>query len=189
MSPYKDIPASAIVTYTGRVVEPLNPDPAEIDILDIAHALSNQCRFTGHTLGFYSVAQHSVLVSQHCAPEDALWGLLHDASEAYLADIARPVKKFTDWGTAYLRAERELMHKVALAFDLDMRGFATNKSGMPFSVKAADDLLLRTEMRDLMPEGVLDTMPGDCLEEELECWNPKAAKNLFLDRYREITNG
>lgn len=185
---YSTISPSAIVTFTGRVIEPLNPDPAEIDVLDIAHALSNQCRFTGHTSEFYSVAQHSVLVSQHCSPEDALWGLLHDASEAYLADIPRPVKKFTSWGTAYLKAERELMHKVALAFDLDMRGFATSAAGMPISVKLADDLLLRTEMRDLMPEGVLDTMPGETLEGEIFGWSPDVAKIQFLERYAEITD-
>lgn len=186
MSPYTEIPNSAIVTFSGRVIEPLNPDPAQIDLEDIAHALANQCRFTGHTKEFYSVAQHSVLVSYECAPEDALWGLLHDASEAYLADIARPVKKFTDWGSGYIRLERELMHKIALAMDLSTLWFATDKHGMPNSVKEADDLLLRTEMRDLMPDGVEDTLPGDTLEGEIVCWTPKDAKLAYLERYYEI---
>src|SRR5271165_7548492 len=83
-----------IQTYTGRVMYPLDPRPEEINIIDIAHALSNLCRFTGHVRTFYSVAEHSVRVSQHCDPKDALWGLLHDASEAYLADMSRPMKRY-----------------------------------------------------------------------------------------------
>ena len=181
---YKDIKPSAIVTYTGRVIEPLNPDPAEIDILDIAHALSNQCRFTGHTHTYYSVAQHSVLVSRHCAPEDALWGLLHDASEAYLADIPRPVKRFTEWGKGYLKAEAFLTLAIVRTFDLPDPG---GDLIIPPSVEYADDLLLRTEMRDLMPDGVVDTMPGECLEEELFGWTPERAKEEFMKRYMDIT--
>ena len=186
MSPYKDIPNSAIVTYSGRVIEPLNPDPAQIDIEDIAHALANQCRFTGHTREFYSVAQHSVLVSYECAPEDALWGLLHDASEAYLADIARPVKKFTDWGEVYFVAEEILMAAVEKRFDLEYP--SEQYFIMPQSVKAADDVLLRTEMRDLMPLGVDATMPGEVLESEIECWTPKDSKLAFLERFFEIND-
>ena len=68
------------------------PNPDDIRIEDIAHALSNQCRFAGHAREFYSVAEHSVHVSQLCLPEHALWGLLHDASEAYLVDLPRPLK-------------------------------------------------------------------------------------------------
>lgn len=186
MNPYLTIAPSAIVTYSGRMIEPLNPDPSQIELEDIAHSLANQCRFTGHVKEFYSVAQHSVLVSYECAPEDALWGLLHDASEAYLADIARPVKKFTKWGAGYLEAEIVLMHAVGKAFDFTpYKGYYL----LPKSVKEADDLLLRTEMRDLMPEGVLDTMPGETLEEEIVCWTPKDAKLAFLERYFEITEG
>jgi hypothetical protein len=189
MNPYLTIPKAAIVTYTGRMIEPLNPDPAEIDILDIAHALSNQCRFTGHTSEFYSVAQHSVLVSRYCDPDDALWGLLHDASEAYLSDICRPVKRFTEWGEGYGDVEIELMRAVGDAFKLpDLKPDDFGLS-MPASVKWADDVLLRTEMRDLMPEGVIETMDaGDTLDEELFGWAPERAKEEFLLRYKEITD-
>ena len=190
MSPYADIAPSAIVTYTGRVIEPLNPDPARICIEDIAHALSNQCRFTGHTKEFYSVAQHSVHCADLVPEEDQLWALLHDASEAYLADIARPVKKFTEWGSGYLEAEDKLMYAVALAFDLDCVHLpGASKAAMPPSVKKADDLMLRTEMRDLMPVGVDETMPGETVPFQLECWSPKDAKLNFLERYFSIVEG
>lgn len=69
-----------IATFTGGVFFPLAPRVEDVRISDIAHALSMLCRFAGHTRGFYSVAQHSVLVSRLCSQQDALWGLLHDAS-------------------------------------------------------------------------------------------------------------
>lgn len=84
-------PARYFWTFTGRRIDTLAPDPCEIEIDDIAHSLAQQCRFLGHTDGFYSVAQHSVLVSGFVPDRDALWGLLHDAAEAYVCDLpARP---------------------------------------------------------------------------------------------------
>src|SRR5574342_1090607 len=83
----------SIITYTGRLFWPLSPRLEDINILDICHALSNQTRFTGHTREFYSVAQHSCLVSDLLPEKFKLDGLLHDASEAYLMDLARPVKE------------------------------------------------------------------------------------------------
>lgn len=89
---------SYITTVTGKHFYPLNPDPRDIDIEDIAHALSLICRANGHFCRFYSVAQHCIA----CAGEAAARGhslevilgcLLHDASEAYLCDVTRPVKK------------------------------------------------------------------------------------------------
>src|SRR5579885_2784587 len=85
-----------IQTYCGVAFYPLDPRPEEILIEDIAHALSMLCRFTGHVKRFYSVAQHCVYVSHRCDPKDALWGLLHDAAEAYLNDISRPVKSLRE---------------------------------------------------------------------------------------------
>lgn len=88
-----------IQTYSGKKFWPLNPRPEDVDILDIAHALSNKCRFTGHCDRFYSVAQHSIAVyrsfstAQENANNDAfMLSLLHDAAEAYMPDIASPIK-------------------------------------------------------------------------------------------------
>ena len=81
-----------IGTFSGLRFWPLAPNLEKILVEDIAHALAHQCRFGGHASRFYSVAEHSVHVSQLCLPEHALWGLLHDASEAYLVDLPRPLK-------------------------------------------------------------------------------------------------
>ena len=104
-------------TYAGKCVHPLDPHPDEIDIEDIAHALAHVCRFLGHTDRFYSVAQHSVLVSQQVPAADALWGLLHDASEAYICDLAAPIKRDPSM-EAYRAAEQRLMACVCRRFGL-----------------------------------------------------------------------
>jgi hypothetical protein len=85
-----------IQTFTGKKFYPFNPKPEDIDIRDIAHALSNICRFTGHTKRFHSVAAHSIGVAQLVPESMQLQALLHDASEAYLCDIARPIKRRED---------------------------------------------------------------------------------------------
>ena len=137
--------ADWIQTYTGRQFWPLDPRAEDIDALDIAHALSNLCRFGGHCTQFYSVAQHSVLVSQVCermAPEvpgAVLWGLLHDASEAYLADVPRPVKPFL---AGYVELEKRVLETVANRFDLPWP--------IPEVVKRVDNAILVDEMEQLM---------------------------------------
>jgi len=107
----------SITTFSGISFWPLLPNPDDIRIDDIAHALAHQCRFAGHTRLFYSVAEHSVRVSQLCRPEDALWGLLHDASEAYLSDVPAPLKELPEF-EPYRAAERNLQGAVAQRFGL-----------------------------------------------------------------------
>ena len=116
-------------THSGKHVHTLSPAPSEIDINDIARALSHICRFLGHTEVFYCVAQHSVLVSQLVPRADALWGLLHDAAEAYLCDLPRPVKREPRM-EIYRVAEDSLLACIALKF-----GMAPE---MPETVKLAD---------------------------------------------------
>lgn len=118
---------------------PLEPTVDMIHIETIARALSNQCRFNGHVRKFFSVAQHSLMVSLWCKKEDALWGLLHDASEAYLVDIPRPLKKWEGFN-GYMNLEREIMAVICEKFGLS--------TIMPESVKDADDLILAWEFRD-----------------------------------------
>jgi uncharacterized protein len=147
-----------IQTFTGRAFYPLDPRPEDIDIRDVAHALSMQCRFTGHTKSFYSVAEHSLRVSwlidqrngfdqtSTYQPGDqhhpaALWGLLHDASEAFLVDVARPVKHLPAMNH-YRIAEKAAMRAICQRYDLN--------EIEPPQVKEADNIMLAIEARDLM---------------------------------------
>lgn len=116
-------------------------DPSEIHIEDIAAHLSKLCRFTGATRRFYSVAQHSVLVSEIVAAPNALAGLLHDATEAYINDMSRPVKRLCQ---AYVDYERNVLWPaVAERFGLPQI--------LPPAIHTTDDIVLITEKRDLMP--------------------------------------
>lgn len=176
------LPNGAIRTYTGRAFEPLNPDPNAIVIEDIAHALANNCRFTGHVKWHYSVAQHSILVSEIVPNELALTGLLHDASEAYLSDVARPIKQQPEFGDVYLRYEKGIEEAIAERFGIVYP--------YPDEVKEADNLLLVTEARDLM-YGTKGWTPALQEIEPLQNMNierltPDEAEELFLDRYRKL---
>lgn len=173
-----------IQTYTGVEFYPLDPRPEEIHIEDIAHALSMQCRYTGHVRQFYSVAEHSIRVTELCPPECQLWGLLHDASEAYLIDLPRPVKRYSDIGRLYREAEDRLMVAICRRFKL-LPWFT------PEPVERADKAMLWIESRDLMP-------PHPCWEK----WralttggerpiartaSPESAEGAFLAMFRALT--
>lgn len=102
-------------TYCGNRVHPFCPSPEEIAIDDIARSLAQQCRFLGHTDAHYSIAQHCVLVSELVPARDALWGLLHDASEAYLGDLPAPIKREPEM-SIYRIAEDRLLACIARKF-------------------------------------------------------------------------
>lgn len=134
-----------IQTFTGIEFYPLDPKPEEILIEDIAHALSMQCRYAGHVREFYSVAEHSVRVAEIVPPKYRLWGLLHDASEAYLIDLPRPVKRYSDIGRLYREAEDSLMIAICERFGL------TWEDPMPAPVERADKAMLWVESQALLP--------------------------------------
>ena len=174
-----------IETFTGVRFQPLKPNFADIRIEDIAHALSNQCRFSGHVRHFYGVAEHSVRVSRLLTGLGAgveLWGLLHDASEAYLVDLPTPLKSQSTIGDGYRVAERRLMRAVAKRFGLI--------GHEPGAVRVADAKLLATEVRDLMfakPEHWSDgKLPYPPLGPRIVPWSPKTAEDEFLRRYAEL---
>src|SRR5436190_21307438 len=106
-------PGPYLQTVSGRWVNPFDPDPERLDIGDIARALANQCRFGGHCRVFYSVAQHSVIVSELVEQrggdvEDVFAALMHDATEAYLGDMPHPLKHRSPLGAAFREAEGHL---------------------------------------------------------------------------------
>lgn len=166
-----------ILTSTGRQFWPLDPRPEDICIEDIASALANLCRFTGHTREFYSVAQHSVIASELVAPEHALAALLHDASEAYICDITRPVKQMPEM-RPYRDAEYALEMAICTRFGVNMH--------VP-EVVEVDNVLLLTERRDLMPAGHWLINEAHCLTCRITPWGPIVAKHAFLKRFEELT--
>lgn len=169
-----------IQTYSGKRFNPTKPYVDAIVIQDIAHSLSMQCRFSGHVRRFYSVAQHSVLVSYLCNFEDALWGLLHDASEAYLVDVPRPLKRSGKFD-AYLEFEAEMQKAICKRFNLPEKE--------PHSVKRADQLLLATEARDLLGPLRSDWIQSiEPLPFKIDPMDPTSAKNAFMKRFFELTN-
>lgn len=167
-----------IRTYTGRIISPLSPNPDDISIDDIAHALSLNCRFTGHVRWHYSVAQHSVLVASLVEDGLRLTALLHDASEAYLSDIARPIKHQPEFGDVYLKYEERLERAIAERFGLEYP--------WPRDIKLADTLALATEMRDLMdsPEGDYPVEPLEYVT--IKQWSPEQAEDEFLATYYRL---
>jgi uncharacterized protein len=129
-----------IQTYSGNKFYPLDPRPEEILFADIAHALSNTCRFNGHCRQFYSVAQHSCLVAQQVSAENKLWGLLHDAAEAYIGDMVRPLKNLPEF-SFFREMEDAILKAIAEKYNLP--------ESIPDEVSCADIVVLRTEARDL----------------------------------------
>jgi len=108
-----------IGTWRGRI-DPLNPRPEEIRLDDIAHALARICRYGGHCDGFLSVARHSIWVSDELhafGPEMQFVGLMHDAPEAYIGDLPRPIKR-SDAMQVFRDADEKLEACIAEVFGL-----------------------------------------------------------------------
>ena len=170
---------------SGGTFDLLNPEESTFTIEDIAHALSNLCRFGGQVQDFYSVAQHSVLVSYMVPREYALDGLLHDAAEAFLGDIINPVKAMLKDNYQPLedKAHRCIAKKYSIA------------ETIPLEVKTADQLALVAEVRDLTSPAlykvILDgglyapgLVPGTIIPVP-----PAHAKLRFMKRFAYLTEG
>ncbi|MGE6320589.1 phosphohydrolase [Pseudomonas oryzihabitans] len=169
-----------IVTSTGVRFELLAPTVEMIHLEDIAHALSNVCRFGGHTRVHYSVAQHSVLASHLVPPADALYALLHDATEAYIGDMVSPLKQVIP---QFRQVEDRLWSVICEYFELPQQ--------MPASVKRADLMMLAREREDLLPAGE----PWALLEgvelpsEPIQPWEQRRAEIEFTHRFWQIVEG
>ncbi len=165
-------------TFTGRAFYPMSPLAEDIDPVDIAHALSLICRYGGHVSRFYSVAEHCVLMSYAVAPENALWALLHDATEAYMGDMIRPLKQMMP---AYRRAEDRLSDIIADRFGISRI--------YPDEVKRADLRILHDEVNALMADppqswGSLDDIGP--LGVVVTGWAPEYAERLYFERLQEL---
>ncbi|MGH8899416.1 MAG: phosphohydrolase [Egibacteraceae bacterium] len=188
-----------IALSTGGKFYPLGPDPEKVDIRDIAHSLSNQCRYAGHTSAFWSVAAHSVEVSRryeegpgryfkhdkrvgYFSTTDALCALLHDASEAYLQDIVRPIKPLVH---GYYQWEENVERAVAQKF------------GLPFpwsgTIKILDDEIVLDEVACFFPPGSAAWKRYGITAREdhavLAPLTPEQGEAAFLARFRQLTEG
>lgn len=176
-----DLSGPTIQLASGARFSLTAPESSRIEIDDIAHALAFICRFTGHTSAFYSVAQHSVLVSNIVPPEHAFTGLMHDAAEAFIGDVSKPLKVLLP---DYKAIEERVEAAVFARFGLPAK--------LPQCIKDADRILLRTEQRDVMGadrckwQFTAGTQP---LAEPIVPLGPEDAKRLFLARFAELSNG
>lgn len=166
-----------IETYTGRKFWPIDPDANDVDIEDIAHALSNMCRYAGHTTKFYSVAQHSVLVASQVSKENRLTALLHDATEAYLVDVPRPIKPYLK---GYERIEQTVWEAIATKFDLPFR--------IPDEVKFIDRKICLNEQRDVFNSKHKWNIEGPMLNLKIHPVSPDRAKTDFLEQFHLLTS-
>ena len=171
-----------IQTFTGLSFDILKPTVEMVSIEDIAHALSQMNRFTGHCRYPYPVSQHSRFVSHLVPDEFALWGLLHDASEAYIGDMNRPLKHFSAAGESYRRVEKHLMNVICDKFNLSREE--------PPCVKEADDMMLYAEKQQLMysPDFIYqwaEVKPADVKIVETSFYDNK---KLFLERFYQLYN-
>jgi hypothetical protein len=164
---------------SGKTFYPLEPKPEDIDIEDIAHALGMVCRYAGHCLRFYSVAEHSWLLSRTVKQEHALRALLHDATEAYIGDMVRPLKHEIP---AFMEAEERLADAIAIKFGLE--------GPMPAQVVEHDTRIVVDEREQIMAPC---TLPWPMLEGYAPLgvailgWDPTTAAEAFLYRFKQLT--
>ena len=171
-----------IETSSARTFDLSDPQPEDICIDDIAHALANLCRWTGHCRIFYSVAEHSIHVSHLVPAQDALWGLLHDAAEAYVGDVSSPLKAVL--GTAYRVPYKQVEKAIKRHFNL---------GEFPDSVKVADAQMLWHEKLQLLSPRVkwergdeLEKLCADVKLPVLQLWSPREAEEAFLQVYEQL---
>lgn len=164
-------------TFTGRQFYPMDPRPDEVDIYDIAHSLAMQCRYNGHVKRFYSVAEHCVLMSRVIEPEYALWALLHDATEAYVGDMVRPLKLNMP---EYRAAEDRVEAAIAAKFNL---------GPMPKRVKEIDTAILLNERDALLSDPPRPwSITAEPIDVKIRAWSPAQAETEYLTRFRELTS-
>ena len=170
-------PDRTIMTYTGRIVRPLEMTANDIDIVDIAHALSMKCRYTGHCRRYLSVAQHCVLMARRDLPGPAAWRLMHDSSEAYLPDIASPIK---DQFPVIKQAEERILAAVAEKFVLapySTAYLAVHKADVAMMVWEGQWNMNDADQKGIWWAANLSEYP---MRQDFCSWDPQRAEQEFL---------
>lgn len=166
-------------TYSGRKFWPLDPRPEDFHVIDIARPLSMQARYAGHTIHHYSVAQHSVLLTEyaqanHLGSVVEQWCLVHDAPEAFLCDIPRPLKRFL---SEYQVIEDRMMAAIAEWLDLP---------SMPPIVAELDTRILGDERAWLKFRSGHDWGLPPRLGIQVEPWSPELAERNWFRQFRRL---
>lgn len=172
-----------IEVFTGRAFYPLEPKQEDLTVIDVAHALSLQCRYAGHTKFFYSTAQHSCLITdiaenEGASPDDLLKLLMHDAPEAYLVDVPRPVKQ-------YMPEFRKWDKKIN---DVIYTWLGYPGGAIPAMQDSLDSRIIRNERRDLMFKSKhvwgVDTLEPLGLP-TIRAWSSEKAERLFIQKFNK----
>ncbi len=168
------------ITNSGIALDPADIQPSDIRTSDIAHALARLCRFSGHCSEFYSVAQHSVYISYYVPQQYALEALMHDATEAYLGDMTRPVKSLLP---EYSFLEDKVWDVIAAHYNLPKEPSEI--------VKEYDLRILINEIIYLFPPNsvkkIIPNPPMPIEKLQINPWSPKQAEELWLHRYNALT--
>jgi hypothetical protein len=167
--------------FRGQRVNLLDPDPSTIKIVDISTGLSNCCRFVGQLAHFYSVAQHSVVVSRIVHPRLALYGLLHDATEAYMHDLGPAVKNLV--GSLYRPIEDQLQDAIFRAYGLPPLS-AEDKAHLKWADRQANAAEIRHF--GIAPAEPLSVALDHMLDEPIIPLDPRPARICFTTRFDEL---
>ena len=173
-----------IQTWSGKQFWPCSPKAEDVDIWDIAHSLSNLCRYGGHVTKFYSVAEHSIHIAEALRRDgqslDVIkWGLLHDGTEAYCADVPRPLKPYLqNYDIIESSIEKVIIEKFGLS------------DKIPEIVQDYDVRITVNEMTLLMPSKIDHLRKNYNWEPvpdvKIKNWTPNVAKTNFLFMYNEL---
>lgn len=168
-------------TFTGEMFDVFQPNKWQIHMADISHALSMLCRYGGHSRNFYSVAEHCFLIAEHFVDQGendlARVALLHDATEAYMGDVIRPLKLHFP---LYRQVEDVLQEIIFTKFGIPPE--------IPLEVKRADlritgdERLALLHKRPWSPD--IDSLPY--LDVDIHSWEPHRAKKNYLDLYGSL---
>ena len=175
-------------TYSGRAYHPLDPNPDEVELIDIAHGLAYSCRFNGHCKSFYSIAEHSVWVAsimftESGNPAAGLAGLMHDAAESYIGDLVRPIKRELP---KFYGVERLNMMAIYAALNIPIEA---SQETWADAIAEADLVMLATERRDLMarpPMPWVAVERVEPIESILYPLGPAEAERQWLDRFAAL---
>jgi hypothetical protein len=169
-----------IETVSGRMVDVLNPQPEDFDIKDIAISLGNLCRFNGQVKRFYSVAEHSVLMMDNVPAEYGIYALLHDAAEAYISDVVRPLKANMPW---YKDLEGKLLDAIFASLDLP----AFNPTAWAV-IEKVDLAMLAMEKHHVMASTAhWPTLVGvKPMDDKPRFWSPENATRVFMASFEVL---